>query len=134
MPRNLHELQRLHGLLQYFKPYIRRYNEIMHPVISLLARSTAPWTARHTAVVRQVVRELVEHSGVRPPNFAAAFEVHVSMEEGSYFAALVQPSGVVQYASTRRSAAQARLPPAEAYLHAVHWAVIAFRHYLHFVP
>ena len=49
----------MHGSLQFFEGYIRRYNEIMAPIIALLAATPDPWTAMHTATVRAVLVELV---------------------------------------------------------------------------
>ena len=62
----------------------------MKPVIDLLSGSCkGSWMAEHIAVVRTVMKELVNNAGVVSVNFNDPLGVHVQHDEVCFFAAPV---------------------------------------------
>ena len=61
----------------------------MAPIIALLSDPAPVWHAEHSAVVSKVVYTLIECCQLVAPDFGSLFEIHVSFDDCSFFAALV---------------------------------------------
>ena len=70
----------VYGLLSYFRPYVPDFSVRTEPLRKLLAASSSEWTPKHTALVQDVVKRVLE--GLPVINFDPASPVRVQLALG----------------------------------------------------
>jgi hypothetical protein len=107
MPTNRKEVQRLLGMLNFFRQNVPNFSARLSEVITLTRKDTNfKWTSQLTESVHSVIDDLIQRGETHHPNFQQPFELYTDASDNAIGAALFQHNVPIQFFSKRLSQAQ----------------------------
>ena len=137
-PTNKHEVLVIHGLMSYYRKFIRHFAQIAQPITNLLEGKTEDdfeWTDECEAAYRQLKKALINAPVLIRPNLQEPFILQTDWQPYAIGAVLSQMKDgqehPVAYASKKLTSHERNWTPSEGECFAVVWAVKKFRPFLH---
>lgn len=134
-PKNVDEIKRFVAFVNYYRRFINRFADIVHP-LNLLCKKGAvfKWTAECESAFQKLRDCLTNPPVLQYPDFSNdnIFRVQTDASKVGLGAILSNSDGrVIAYASRSLKSAETRYPVIELELLAIVWAVKHFRPYLY---
>ena len=74
-PQTIREVRSFHGLVTFYRQFIKNFSTIMSPITDCLKSEEFQWTPAATKAFAEIKRMMTEALVMRLPDFSKAFEI-----------------------------------------------------------
>ncbi|GFU85382.1 retrovirus-related Pol polyprotein from transposon 17.6 [Trichonephila clavipes] len=133
VPKTKKELRSVLGLCNYYREYIPKYSELVHPLTELIKKrvpDSIPWTEKHDSSFHLLKKALVEAPSLYSPVPDKPYTIHSDASQIGIAACLSQKCGdkcyPIAYASQKLSKTQQSWSTIEREAFAIMWSLKKF--------
>ena len=131
-PKNVFEVRSFHGLVSFYRKFIRNFSYINAPMLETIRKSNQPfvWTNEAERSFQTLKKKVSEQPVLVLPDFRKPFQVRCDASGRAIGAVLSQEDRPISYFSEKLNDAKQQYSSYDQELYAIVQALKKWRHYL----
>ncbi|KAI5153782.1 hypothetical protein ENBRE01_3250 [Enteropsectra breve] len=127
-PKTKRQIQRIIGLINWFREFIPSLSRKIEPITALLQQNSClSWTDSHSNIVRSILKEIKNRTVLSIPDFSKEFQLYTDASDKAIGGVLVQNDRTIGYFSKKLSGSQCNYTVTEKEMLAVIASLEHFR-------
>lgn len=120
IPKNIKEIRRCCGVINWFRPYIHNLSMKLEPITNMTRRGIKiQWNKDHTNIIQDIGKDILNCAILRYQKFLKPFDLETDASETGVGAVLFQKKGVIGFFSKKFTGMQSRYMVSEKELLAI---------------